>query len=340
MISSPLAASTIRLARVTYVHPEGQKMEVIFLDTGDYGRDVQVMTPYGGTDFGFTGGIPSPDEEGHDVNLEDNDSGKRHILAVIATLQGLHVCLGYLYPQVTQMAFTKADKNRLIERHTSDFVRTISDAGDMDMVHPSGAHLRIGSGTTPDNLAGKDFDGVFALKHNTGSTPTITLENSTGGGTSRIKQTPGGYIDMYAQENLTITTEGFIEVVDGEYLTAQVEQYVDVTAKENIALNAFADCTVDAVNVRIKASQNALLSGGVVAKVKGPDVILEGAVQVTSDAPLTYVKGALIVAGNMLVNGAGGLENGTVTIHASSVDIISPTINLTGIVNVYGDINI
>ena len=329
MITNPLATSSIRLARVTYVHPEGQKMEVVFLDTGDFGRDVQCMTPYGGTDFGFTGGIPSPEKEGHDFNLEENDPGKRHIVAVVASFQGIHICLGYLYPQCTQMAFTKDDKNRLVERHTSDFVRTISDAGDMDMVHPSGAHLRIGSGSTPDTLAGKDYDGVFALKHNLGGTPTVTLENSSGGGTSRIKQMPGGYIDMYAKEDLTITTEGFIEVTDGEHLKATIEKYVDVTAKEDIAIFSFADFTVDAVNVRIKASQNALLSGGTVAKVKGPDVILEGAVQVTSDAPLTYLKGALIIAGSVSIQGGSG-----------SVSISAANINLTGQVNVVGDINI
>lgn len=53
MITNPLATSSIRLARVTYVHPEGQKMEVVFLDTGDFGRDVQCMTPYGAPILGL-----------------------------------------------------------------------------------------------------------------------------------------------------------------------------------------------------------------------------------------------------------------------------------------------
>ena len=62
MLHNLFSANTIRLAKVTKVWPEGQKFEVMFLDTGDYGRDVQVMSPYAGTDFGFTGGIPAPEK--------------------------------------------------------------------------------------------------------------------------------------------------------------------------------------------------------------------------------------------------------------------------------------
>jgi hypothetical protein len=114
MISNTFATNTIRLAKVSHIWPEGQKMEVMFLDTGDYGRDVQVISPYAGTDFGFTGGIPSPEQEGHEENKK-TDPDKRDIIAVIATVQGRHICLGFLFPQITHMAFTKEqDKNRLI----------------------------------------------------------------------------------------------------------------------------------------------------------------------------------------------------------------------------------
>ena len=173
------SANSIRLARVTYVHPESQTMEVIFLDTGDYGRDVQLMSPYAGSDFGFTSGIPMPEKEGHEENMHD-DPDRRHIIALVANLQGMHVALGFMFPQITDMAFTKdGDKNRLIERHPSDFYRTINDSADMDMVHPGGAFLRIGSGSTPDDLNGKDYDKRWKLRHNTGSPATITLRSAS-----------------------------------------------------------------------------------------------------------------------------------------------------------------
>lgn len=236
MLSSPLAASTIRIARVTAVHPEGQKMEVIFLDTGDYGRDVQLMTPYGGTDFGLTTGVPQPDQEGHDFNTEQWDPDKRHINAVVATCGSIHICLGFLYPQVTHMAFTKAqDKNRLIERHTSDFVRTISDSGNMDLVHPSNAHIRVGVGQEPDGLAGRDFDGVYQIKHNTDTSVAITLLNRSNGKLCKVVLCPTGDIDVFAQRNIRIRAFGSVQV----------------DASENVAVTAGGTLTLAAGKVQV-----------------------------------------------------------------------------------------
>jgi hypothetical protein len=186
MISNTQSTNTLRLAKVTHVHPEGQKLEVLFLDNGDYGRDVQVMSPYAGTDFGFTGGIPAPEEEGHEPNRR-TDPNKRDIIAVIANLQGRHLCLGYLYPQVTHMAFTKdSDKNRMIERHTSDWYRTVDDEGNMDMVHPALAvafpttFIRMGVGPIPAVLTGRDYDGRWALKRNLFMPAMITIAAPAG----------------------------------------------------------------------------------------------------------------------------------------------------------------
>ena len=251
-------ANMIRLARVTYVHPEGQKMEVIFLDNGDYGRDVQLMTPYGGTDFGLTTGVPSPDQEGHDVNLEPNDPSKRHINAVVATLQGVHICLGFLYPQCTHMAFTKGqDKNRLIERHTSDFVRTISDAGDMDLVHPSGAHLRIGQGSAPDNLAGRDFDGVWSIKHNKGGAVTISLVNASAASNSSVILLPDGTVEIRASKDVDI----------------RANQNVNVLAFKDAKVTAFGNATVDASNeCAVKAGTKLYLTAGEQIRLTAPNV--------------------------------------------------------------------
>lgn len=246
------------MARVTYVYPEGQKMDVIFLDTGDYGRDVQLMTPYGGTDFGLTTGVPAPDEEGHDYNTEDWDPNKRHINAVVATIQGMHVCLGFLYPQCTHMAFTKGqDKNRLIERHTSDFVRTISDAGDMDLVHPSGAHLRIGQGSAPDNLAGRDFDGVWSIKHNKGGAVTISLVNASAASNSSVILLPDGTVEIRASKDVDI----------------RANQNVNVLAFKDAKVTAFGNATVDASNeCAVKAGTKLYLTAGEQIRLTAPNV--------------------------------------------------------------------
>lgn len=177
MINNTLTTNTIRLAKVTACHPEGQKLEVMFLDSGDYGRDVQVMSPYAGTDFGFTSGIPSPEVEGHEPNKMTNP-GQRHLIAVVATINGRHVCLGFLFPQVTHMAFKKGeDKNRMIERSPSDHYRTINDEAEFEQYHPSDAWLRIAEDMEHEDLSGRDYDAQWQLKHNLDKNPIITLWN-------------------------------------------------------------------------------------------------------------------------------------------------------------------
>lgn len=202
MIRNEFAANTLRLARVTHVHPEGQKMEVIFLDTGDYGRDVQLASPMAGTDFGFTSGVPAPDTEGHDANMT-NDPDYRHITAVVANIQGVHVALGFIYPQINQMSFTKTkDPNRLIERSPSDAYRTVSGDGDMDFVHPAGAYIRIGQGARPDDLEGRDFDGKWKLKHNIDKPVTVIIGRGLGRNSGQDRNP--AYISMEPSGKVTV----------------------------------------------------------------------------------------------------------------------------------------
>lgn len=178
MIIQPPTLNAVRVARVCHVHPEGHSFDGIFCDTGDYCRNVQVLSPMAGTDFGFASGIPAPEEEGWEENREINPD-RRDVLAVVTTCSAGLLCLGFLYPQVNHMAFTKEqDKNRMIERHTSDFYRTINDAADMDMVHPGGAWMRMGFGPIPDILEGRDYDKRWKTKQ--GIPPLITLASPLG----------------------------------------------------------------------------------------------------------------------------------------------------------------
>lgn len=168
MIIQAPTLNAIRVARVCHVHPEGHTFDGIFCDTGDYCRNVQVLSPMAGTDFGFSSGIPAPEEEGWDENREINPD-RRDVLAVVTTCSAGLLCLGFLYPQVNHLAFTKAaDKNRLINRHPSDWYQTVDDDGNMEMVHPSGAFVIMSQGTAPTNLSGRDYDKRWILKRNTG----------------------------------------------------------------------------------------------------------------------------------------------------------------------------
>lgn len=187
MIIQPPTLNAIRVARVCHVHPESHSFDGIFCDTGDYCRNVQVLSPMAGTDFGFSSGIPAPEEEGWDENREINPD-RRDLLAVVTTCSAGLLCLGFLYPQVNHLAFTKSgDKNRMIERHTSDWYRTVDDMGNMDIVHPGLAlggvpkiFMRMGVGPLPAILTGRDYDNRFALKRNPLQQAMITLASPFG----------------------------------------------------------------------------------------------------------------------------------------------------------------
>lgn len=250
MISDILATNVFRLAKVTFVHPEGQKCEVIFLDNGDFGRDVQVLSPYAGTDFGFTTGIPAPEQEGHEENVR-TDPDKRDIIAAVALIKGRYYIIGYVFPQITHMAFTKDDPGRLIERHTSDTYRTVNSKGDMDIVHPSGAHIRLGSGSEPDTLAGRDFDGRWSIKHNKGGEPALTLSVDNG------------------QTTVVVKNEG-----------------VDVKTVKDVKIDAAKAVSVKgAMDVSLDAGANVIVaSGSNVTVASGANVVFEsaGALNITA----------------------------------------------------------
>jgi hypothetical protein len=157
------------------------------------------------------------------------------------------------------MAFKKDDvgKNRLIERHTSDFVRTISDAGDMDLVHPSGAHLRIGNGSDPDALAGRDFDGVWKIKHNTGGAVTITLANASQGESTSVKLLP----------------EGIVEIRSSKDIDIRAESHVNVLAFQEATVRSFGNATVDASGeCSVKAGSDLYLTAGNMIRLTAPYV--------------------------------------------------------------------
>lgn len=179
MIHNAGTFNAARLVKVCYVYPQGHQFDGVFLDTGEYARCIQMASPYAGTDFGFTSGIPSPEREGYDEN-KDTRPDKRSVIAVVIPIATGYIGLGFLFPQVNHLAFDKNNhKDRLIERHPSDVYRTIDKDGNLEIVHPSGAHILISEHTDPTDLEGQDHDGLWKVRHNTDKDVTITLRTAT-----------------------------------------------------------------------------------------------------------------------------------------------------------------
>ncbi|MEN8259476.1 MAG: hypothetical protein ABFS02_02625 [Pseudomonadota bacterium] len=313
MMGYELQASVLRLAKVTHVHPAGQHLDVIFLDSGEHCRNIQVMSPYAGTDFGFTSGIPEPEKEGWGEN-KVTDPDKRDIIAVVAYMMNYPICIGFLYPQVTHMAFEKekGGRNRMIERSPSDHYRTIDEHANFEQFHPGDAWVRVGEGIAHEDLTGKDFDKRWEIKRNKDKVPIITLWNQNGG---------AGQGDMQIEKGKII-----IEVVDGSEHSiitlipnqAKIETTGDVIvdAQGNITATAGGDASIDAQG---KITANA---GGDITANSGANIDVTAAGTVTVNAASLDINAPI---GNVV---------------SIVVNVTAPDITLTGITHIVGDIDI
>lgn len=174
------------LAKVADVHPESNSVDLEFMMDGRRIPGVQVMGGLAGTDFGSSG-FAVPDSVGYDTPMTKT----RDIIAVVGWSNGGNpLVFGFLFPQVAQCLFT--DKNRMVWRSPSDVYFTVDGAGNAEVAHPSGAYVRIGTSPEHEDLTGKDYDGIWAIKRNTGNAVYIHLAQA--GGNATVDIAPDGSI--------------------------------------------------------------------------------------------------------------------------------------------------
>jgi hypothetical protein len=132
----------------------------------------------------------------------------------VALVNGRYIALGFVFPQVTHMAFKKdRDPDRMIERHTSDHYRTIDSEANFEQYHPGKAWFKIAEGDklAHEDLTGRDFDGRWELTHNESRTGgafsevivqkgRILLQCVSASGVSSIEITPGTVTISASQE--------------------------------------------------------------------------------------------------------------------------------------------
>lgn len=153
----------IRIGIVVAAHPEDHSIDVIMTDDFSRIAGVQVLTSNGGIASG-TADMFVPDEKTGDDkwNMAKRTGADQKV--AIDFSGPMPVVVGFFYPQVGQMTF--ADKNRRIQRHTSDVYSTVDSAGNFELRFPNGTFIRIGATPDHEDLTGKDFDKKWAIKKN------------------------------------------------------------------------------------------------------------------------------------------------------------------------------
>lgn len=183
----------IRRAYVTRVHPESRTADVVFLD-GSGGPRPRV--PILGQTAGDAGSFAVPQV---DSARTDYLTGEREMVAVVEQDElGMCVITGFEPPPKRQGNFADG---RMIQRFPSDAYFTVDGDGNAEFYHPSGVFIRVGSGGHED-LTGKDVDGGWKIRRNTGSTPTVTI----GGPNYTLTLGHDGAISIQSSGEIGITT--------------------------------------------------------------------------------------------------------------------------------------
>ncbi|MBT7306937.1 MAG: hypothetical protein HN842_01895, partial [Gammaproteobacteria bacterium] len=149
---------------------------------------------------------------------------EREMFALLGYADGEPVCLGFLHPRSSQLMFD--DKKRAFWRHHSDVYSTVDEKGNIEVRHPSGTYVRIGTEADHEDLEGKGFNENFEIKENKTEEVSIRVELQKNGVQKAV-------ITIDPDGNAAFESQG----------------RVDVNAKDDIGLNSDK-------SIRIKAGED------------------------------------------------------------------------------------
>lgn len=167
------AFNTLRIARVTRVHPESNAVDLVFMDDFAPAVGVPVLSPIAATRSGLTD-MPEPTRKNDEEITDVRETKDQDLIAVVAFTYHHPLVLGFMFPQVTQLGFSEI--GRMVYRHQSDVYHTITKDGSVEIAHPSGVYLRIGASTAHEDLTGTDLDAKWKIEKNRFKTPSFRLE--------------------------------------------------------------------------------------------------------------------------------------------------------------------
>lgn len=271
----------LRLGRITKVWHESRTADVLMID-GPGAQPLLRVPVLTATPDSWD--IPDVEHSG-----DSTATGEREMFVAMAPL-GINRwgIVGFLPGAKRPSMF---GDGRSMVRNGAGVYSTTDKTGNMELYHPSGTFVRIG---TPghESLLGKDLDEQFAIPANTASTPTITIGLAAAGvSTGTITITPDGSITMTTAGAVEIETASTVTVTAGEDITVttagalavETTAGVTVTAGEDVTVTTTGAVTVTAEEVAITAPTMTLTG---VVNVVG-DLNVTGGLGITGDATIT-----------------------------------------------------
>lgn len=188
------------LASVVAVHPGRRTLELVDQNNGTRMAEVQYA---GGPMSSDTGSwdIPDVPRPATEQQAGGPNASGRSMTAVYAMIYDRPVILGFLPPTASpEVAF--GEQNRSIHRHSSGAYATIAPDGSIDIRHPGGAGVRIGTGDSENIGAG----AANGWNPPSASPPQITV-NTSG---FILKIEPGGKVTLEGDSTADLTFAGLV----------------------------------------------------------------------------------------------------------------------------------
>jgi hypothetical protein len=206
----------LELGKVVAIHPESHTVDVLILNNRMRLVDVPVLAAGASFDTGLND-LPVPTAA--DDKWEPM-SRARDVYAVIAMLAPRGVCLGFIYPDVSQMMF---EAGRRVQRHGSDVYTSVDDLGNVEVHHPSGTYLRIATDPAHEDLTGKDADALWKITRNVDQPVHVQVQVKQAG---VVKAT----VHIDPDGNASLTCAGTLAVNAAGAMTLHSDTSIALTA--------------------------------------------------------------------------------------------------------------
>lgn len=198
--------NALRPAKVIRFHGK-HCADIVFTDTGARVPRVQILSASASSNSGAVK-MAQPTEPLDESGFKPTKG--RDTYAVVAFMGNVPVIMGFYYPQVSEMHFE--DVNREIERHPSGVYSTIDGAGNIEVCHPSGTFLRIGTTPAHEDLTGADIDGKWSIEQTDDPIHVRLQVKNAGVVKATISVTPDGDVSVVNSGDLIATTAGDAQI--------------------------------------------------------------------------------------------------------------------------------
>lgn len=247
----------LRKGIVVDAHPGDHSVDLVLVD--NYARLVGVQVQ-AHTASSRSGAIELPDVEVRKDKWNIADPTGQEVMALVDFVGQTPIVTGFLYPQISQM--THADGKLKYHRHTSD-VQTYTDGeGNMGLLHPSGAHITIGTAPDPKDFSGQNVDKTLKVDRNTDK--KVFLRVALAGNVAVLTMTPEGACTLHLDKTLDIDcTKATIKASDSIVLDTpqtHITGNVQIDGNTSVKGNVSAQGNIDSAKV-VTGSTN-VMGGG------------------------------------------------------------------------------